>query len=65
MTYLDSQGELYPKVMMLNLDAALENFTQESKSDYNFSGTEYERVEAGLFSCLRNNSFLWTWVLVI
>lgn len=57
MIYLNSQGELYPKVMILNWDAALENFTQENKSDYNFSGAEYKRVEAGLFSRLRNKSF--------
>lgn len=30
--------ELYPKVMMLDLDAALENFTQKKQTDYNFSG---------------------------
>lgn len=31
---------MYPKVMMSNLDAALENFTQENLIDYNFSGAE-------------------------
>lgn len=32
--------EMYPKVMMSNLDAALENFIQENLIDYNFSGAE-------------------------